>query len=123
MLAALFNLPSLETAMATATAESNLPVIAVPKPESNTGSVTRPVDEIEDPYIWKPAGAFGLQAVQSKTQVPAAAAQLAKPQSPPMAKANDAYEALWRWRDFAAGVAVGAISVIALSLAYKLERR
>ena len=33
------------------------------------------------------------------------------------------YEALWRWRDFAAGVAVGAISIIAFSLAYRLERR
>ena len=109
--------------MATATAESNLPAVAVPTPESSTGSVTRPVDEIEDPYVWKPAGAFGLQAVQAKAQPPAAATQSTKPQSPPMAKANDAYEALWRWRDFAAGVAVGAISIIAFSLAYKFERR
>lgn len=109
--------------MATATAESNLPAIAVPAPESNTGSVTRPVDEIEDPYIWKPAGTFGLQAVQAKAQAAAAPVQPDKPQSPPMAKANDAYEALWRWRDFAAGVAVGALSIVALSLTFKLERR
>ncbi len=107
--------------MATATAESNLPALATPTSESNTGAVTRPADQIEDPYIWKPAGAFGLQAVQARTPEPVKPA--AKSESPPMAKANDAYEALWRWRDFAAGVAVGAISMIAFSLAYKLERR
>lgn len=107
--------------MATATAESNRPAPAPLLPESNTGAVTRPADQIEDPYIWKPAGAFGLQAVQAKAPEPAKPA--AKSESPPMVKANDAYEALWSWRDFAAGVAVGAISIIAFSLAYKLERR
>jgi hypothetical protein len=105
--------------MATTTAELNPAPAAVP--ESNIGAVTRPADQIEDPYIWKPAGAFGLQAVQAKA--PAPLQTVAKPQSPPMANANQAYEALWRWRDFAAGIAVGAISVIAFSLAYRLERR
>lgn len=107
--------------MATATAESNLPVLATPAPQSNTGAMTRPADEIEDPYIWKPAGAFGLQAVQAKAPVPMPSAD--KPPAPPLAHANQAYEALWRWRDFAAGVAVGAISIIAFALVYKLERR
>ncbi len=107
--------------MATATAESTPPALATVLPESNTGAVTRPADQIEDPYIWKPAGAFGLQAVQAKALPPVQPA--AQPEAPPMAKANEAYEALWRWRDFAAGVAVGAISIIAFSLAYRLERR
>ena len=107
--------------MATVTAEPNRPAASTPLPESNTGTVTRPADQIEDPYIWKPAGAFGLQAVHARAPEPATPA--AKPELPPMAKANDAYEALWRWRDFAAGVAVGALSIVAFSLAFKLERR
>jgi hypothetical protein len=114
-------LPPQETAMATVTAEPNLSAPATPAPESSLGTVTRPADQIEDPYIWKPAGAFGLQAVQAKAPPPLL--PVAQPESPPMAKANEAYEALWRWRDFAAGVAVGAVSIIAFSLAYRLERR
>lgn len=107
--------------MATATAESDLSIPATSTPESSLGTLTRPADQIEDPYIWKPAGAFGLQAVQAKAVPPVQ--PVAQPESPPMAKANEAYEALWRWRDFAAGVAVGAISIIAFSLAYRLEQR
>lgn len=111
--------------MATAAAQSNLPAPAAPQPESNTGAVTRSANEIEDPYIWKPAGAFGLQHVQAqtqaKTQAPVRPAP--KPSTPGMAEANEAYEALWRWRDFAAGLAVGILSIVTLNLFYKVERR
>jgi hypothetical protein len=107
--------------MATVTTEPTLPAASTPLPESNSGTVTRPADQIEDPYIWKPAGAFGLQAVHAHGPEPAKPA--AKLELPPMAKANDAYEALWRWRDFAAGVAVGALSIVIFNLAFKLERR
>ena len=78
--------------------------------------------ETADPYIWKPAGAFGLQAVHPRQSAPDHTPKPnIKPQ--PMAEAQEAYEALWRWRDFFAGFTVGAISILTVSLFYRLERR
>lgn len=107
--------------MATATAEPTSPANNNAAPaQAASPAVTRPADEIEDPYVWKPAGAFGLQVVQPKPPVPEPSRS---PAPPPMIKAHAAYEALWRWRDFFAGFAVGAMTVAAVSMAYRMERR